>query len=636
MRQILILALWFFLLPELEAAKTKYPCSAIPAGLKSGAKAVVRNHDQQLIMKPGGVIEHRVVYAITILEENAERLATFYGPYDKYMKLRSVTGRIYNAAGEQEEVLRAEDIVDVSMIASYSLYQDNRVKILDPDHNQYPYTIEYTYTYVFRSFLEIPDWSIYPGYNVAVEKADFQVTTTGKDVFRYQVVNSDIEPVISSSNGGEVYRWQVENMPALIDESVSRSFRDLAPVLLIGPNSFNYGGTEGSMRSWKEFGAWIYQLGEDKRSLTDEEKAVVLGMVKGLDDDHEKTRVLYKYMQDRVRYVNISLGIGGFEPIAAERVSEVGYGDCKALSNYMRSLLDVAGIESLYTIVLAGRSHRRFIPGFPSQQFNHAILAVPFEKDTMWLECTSQRLPAGYLGSFTDDRPVLFATKEGGELSRTPKYEPAENSEIVKATCRLDSNLNAAITYSKQYYGVDFGRQLSSINNNDLEEQKRTIQNRMKLSGFEVKNFQFEVETDRKPVVTETSTISVRQIISDNGEFLPLALNILTDDLNMPSRSRNRKYPVYLKRGFQQQDSVTFLLPEKLQIHHLPEPVSLETEFGTYESTATAVEDGIVYCRRLLIYDGEYEATRFREFYGFLRKVNSADNRKALLTRQTD
>src|SRR5690606_14988105 len=69
----------------------------------------------------------------------------------------------------------------------------------------------------------------------------------------------------------------------------------------------------------------------------------------------------------------------------------------------------------------------------------HAMLCIPFEKDTAWVDCTSKTLPFDYLGDFTDDRLVLVCSEDGGKLLRTPKMRTEENLQVRKGSFVLSA-----------------------------------------------------------------------------------------------------------------------------------------------------------------------------------------------------
>src|SRR6185369_10049796 len=106
-----------------------------------------------------------------------------------------------------------------------------------------------------------------------------------------------------------------------------------------------------------------------------------------------------------------------------------------------------AGIRSDYTLIHSGDEENYMTDDFPSSQFNHVILCVPLQKDTVWLECTSQTLNPGYLSSFTCDRNVLLVDENGGTLVKTPRYDYNQNLQVRKtnATVSEEGNLTAEI-----------------------------------------------------------------------------------------------------------------------------------------------------------------------------------------------
>ena len=73
----------------------------------------------------------------------------------------------------------------------------------------------------------------------------------------------------------------------------------------------------------------------------------------------------------------------------------------------MVAMLKEVGIKAYYTTIKAGQNATDIDVDFPSHQSNHIIVAVPNNHDTLWLECTDQTNPFGYLGTFTGDRKAL-------------------------------------------------------------------------------------------------------------------------------------------------------------------------------------------------------------------------------------
>lgn len=62
-------------------------------------------------------------------------------------------------------------------------------------------------------------------------------------------------------------------------------------------------------------------------------------------------KIVYKYVQDKTRYISIQLEDWRLETyMLAKDVDRLGYGDCKAVTNYTRSLLQT--VKCLHIILL--------------------------------------------------------------------------------------------------------------------------------------------------------------------------------------------------------------------------------------------------------------------------------------------
>jgi hypothetical protein len=433
------------------ASEAKYKASDIPVSLLKDAKAVVRK--SETIFEISGIDKMimRVTYAITILNENGIQNSVLIQYYDKFMTVRKIEADIYDQNGVPVKNGVNVKVEDYSANIGYALYEDNRVKVLDPKYRTFPFTVEYTYEIAFDGLLFFPDWSVYDDYNISVESSSFRIITPKGFKFRYFEKNISNTCVIAESGDKAFYTWYYVNLPVVKKEPYGKSFKEYTPVVFSAPSDFEIGGYQGNLDSWNNFGKWINLLGEGRNVLSTETNEKILKMVSGVTDENDKIKILYEYLQNKVRYVLVSKGLGGWQTIEAEKVDRVSYGDCKALTNYMKSLLDVVGIKSFYTLVRAGENEPLINENFPSNQFNHVILTVPLNGDTLWLECTSQNIPFGYLGTFTDDRKALITGETGGFLVNTKKYLLDDNKQYRKASVELAPDGSAT---SPEYFMI--------------------------------------------------------------------------------------------------------------------------------------------------------------------------------------
>lgn len=632
----LLLAL-FFVSTLASAGDYGYPVRDIPEELMKDVNVVIREDVMvyKIASRNSAVLNVKLV--ATILNSKGSHHAIRSVHYSKLEKINYIRGAVYNAAGQQVRKLKNNELKDQSINDGVALYRDDRVKIADLSATTYPYTVEFEYEQEFKYLYDIPD-SWFSGWRTSTQKATYSLIFPPDLTPRYRLVNLEQEPVRETLKDGMVsLTWTFENIGAVTREPDGPHPTELRPGILAAPTGFEYGGYAGDMSSWTEFGKWFTLLNKDRDNLPAATKAKVAELTRGLTTDEDKARVLYHYLQGKTRYVNISLGIGGLQPFPAEVVDQTGYGDCKALSNYMVALLKEAGVKAYYAIVAAGDDVAPLIEDFPSHQStNHVIVAVPGERDTLWLECTDQSQPFGYMGSFTSDRKALLITEDGGKLVNTVRYPDSLNVRVRSARVAMDAAGNATATVRTSYSGLQYDvNGLSRVLNGRYDAQKEWALENTDIPSFNLQKFSFEERKDKLPEAVVKLNLELNRLASASGKRLFLIPNLMNRSGYLPEKISDRKTDLVIDNGFVHIDSIEYKIPEHLYPEYLPRPVQLQSSFGSYEATCIAEEGRLLYVRRFTLRKGRYPAAKYNEYVEFRRAIGKADNTKLVLMNKT-
>ncbi|HLO60384.1 MAG TPA: DUF3857 domain-containing protein [Bacteroidales bacterium] len=607
----------------------KYPVAEIPDSLKMDAKLVKRNEEQTFEIKSVGKGILTMSYAYTIMNENGLEQAMLIVPYSqKLNRVHSIHGAIYDISGKKVESLVADRVVDQSLIAGYSLYEDSRVKYFRPKTLSYPFTVEYTYVIEFDGLMQIPEWDPVNSANVSVEKSIFRIICPPSLTFRYLEKNLKIKADIVNGESGTIYEWKITGVPAFVTEPFSGPHENFSPMVYVAPDNFELEGYAGNMSTWSDYGKWGILVNQGRDQLPAETVALIKEKTKNCSDDKDKARVIYEYMQDKTRYLNISVGIGGWQTLPAETIDRLGYGDCKALSNYTMSLLGAAGIKADYVWVRAGENEVNPDPSFPMDYFNHEILCIPTEKDTIWLECTNQHLPFGFIGTFTDDRKVLMVTDEGGKLVNTKIYNADENCYNRKITITLGETGDVKLISSTDYRGIQYYNHLSLFLAG-TEDKKRKILDDINIPGTDILNFKYSENKKAIPVINEYLELGIMRYATISGSRLLMPLIAIDRQRDVPKIVKNRKSDVIIRRSSISTDTIAVLIPEGFTTEVMPAEIKTESRFGKYSLKVMPDNNKALICvRRFELSKGTHPASTYIELVNFYKKIALADNSK--------
>lgn len=585
------------------------------------------NYDAELISQKTEIIvstsslTKKYSLEIKINNRSGEEYAEISIPFSKMSRVSKISACIKDANGNIVRKLKSSEISQRSAISDFSLYEDDFVKEFTLVHNQYPYSIVCSYESKEDDYLQIENWNPIIDNLIPTRYASLKLTIPYDYSISYLSRLID-KPKVDTLGKSITYEWNASFTNTFSKEKFTAPTETFVPSLIIVPVNFKYESV-GSMKDWISYGNWQNSLLEGINVLPLSEQQKIDELTNGVMTEVEKIRILYHHLQDATRYINVTLKTGGLKPYSAAYVSENKYGDCKALTNFMKSMLDYVGIKSYYTKVFAGDPIRKIEKDFVSQQFNHVILCVPLSKDTIWLDCTS-KMAFNFLGTFTQNRDVLIIEKDNSHFTKTPSLKVSEVLESRNAEISYSERGNSPIVFINQYRGEMYENLRSMEQSKNEIEKNRILRNYFIENGFELLNYKISLCQRDSLQISTSYEVNAPHVYKHYGNEI-LVSNI-PFSLSQFEKPESRKLPVQIDYPIYKKDTLVYEIPALFRLSNIPPTQSITTRFGEYKIEFIHQDKSIMVVKSLQIYSGSYPISEYKAFYQFYTTVENFEH----------
>lgn len=617
-----VLSLWSF--------AQDYAVASIPENLLLNANAIIREHSEDYILKSVNDMTVKETHVVTIMSAAGDRYSTVLIPYNPTTKVSNIKVEMLDGAGKVIKTFAKKDFSDYTNTPSAALYVDDRILVLRTISTKYPFTLKTSYETSTSNTIYLSRFSPFNAYNIALEKSNFTITNNSGINIRTKINDKPLAKV-SESKDGNVWKYSYQNIPAITHEDLSPSLDYLIPDVEFSPEKFTLAGRQGDLTDWNSFGKWYYNDLIDPVSKISPEISAEVAALNLTGTTSDKVKTLYQYMQNKTRYVLIAMGIGGWQPMPASEVSKKGYGDCKALTNYMRTLLQAAGIPSYFAVIYSDDSVITFDKNFPKLSGNHAILMVPTEKDPIWLENTSQRIAFNHLSYSSHNRNVLAVNENGIKIIDTPTYKPEQSKELLVAKVQLEEDGGITSNANFIFTGGQYDTNLSlfTLKNDEIQEALKNRHYNLQIDKITVDNL-LNNRDDVK--ISYDLNLKVKSFSKKLGNDLFFPVMPFYHATTFSSNAE-RKLPFETAFPFQDDYEIEFTAPIGYRFSDLPDAAEFSTEFGSYSILYKMKGEKLVVNRVLTIKKGLYPKEKFKDYVDFRKKTATKDNTKILITK---
>ncbi len=356
---------------------------------------------------------------IKLFNETGFDLANVTIPYSSSSIVSHIRGRTITPDGRIHPI-RKEDIYDVTLHPGFIFYSDTRAKRFAFPAVCKDAILEYQYDVTVRGYTYWDQWLFQ---NVVPTRLSrFKVTAPAEWKFKWQCRHIDLQPETTPLPAGfkQTWLWQARDLPALVAEPAMPAWRDVQASLVMSPVG---------MQSWQDLAHWYYDLYKDRVQSDQAIAAFAKDLCALHKTDLEKLAGLYCFVRDEVRYVAVSIGIGGYQPHFSKDIFYHRYGDCKDKVILLQTLAACCGLEVRPVLISTQQNGSMDTTVVSHTHFNHVIARARLsDGQEIWMDPTSRFTPFGQLPWYDRGRMVFLVNNDcGGEWLTTPSTSSEEN-----------------------------------------------------------------------------------------------------------------------------------------------------------------------------------------------------------------
>jgi transglutaminase-like putative cysteine protease len=269
-----------------------------------------------------------------------------------------------------------------------------------------------------------------------------------------------------NDKGDSVFTFNITDMPAFKKENQMPATTLIYPQLLV----------IGAFADYHDLYKWSAELADVDCTIPNIGN-ILSEINKGCNNDFDKARRTYTWLQSNIRYVANEAGISGHKPDTPAEVARKQYGDCKGKALLLRTLLRKQGFDARLVYIGTDDIPYRISDVPTLAACNHVICAMIYKGKTYFIDATANYMPIDFIPENLYGRQAMMENGSDCKLITIPKLP----TDAAEDSLRYDSEITSdAVLSSNATYSVRGGCKeivLNMINKADSKDKETILKN---------------------------------------------------------------------------------------------------------------------------------------------------------------
>lgn len=406
-----------------------------------------------------------------------------------------------------------------------------------------------------------------------------------------------------------------------------------AHLILIPASYTNNGQQKDLMKEVDDLYEWYASLVQEVDNENEKLKSIVEKLIADKEEDLEKIKAIYYWVQDNIRYIAFENGIMGFKPESCQKVFNNRYGDCKGMANLTKEMLKIAGYDARLTWL--GTTDLPYDYTIPSLLVdNHMICTVLFEDEKIYLDATEKYADLYNYAYRIRGKEVMIEDGENFIIEKIPASDYQKNREYYQHEFDLVEDK----LVGKGRYSLDGNRKtrlfniMASIPESEWDKSlKSFLKNADKNIQLDIRN-QPDLK-DRDDMPTFEYDVSIANQVIDLGDELYVNPEIEYEFYDYEMEEDRDVAFEFSGTYFIEQETI-LNIPESWNVSYLPEPLEIQHDKYSFKLEYQKEDGKIKYNKSFKIKNPLLETKDFSSWNTAIEKVTDFYSDQIILSKQ--
>lgn len=543
------------------------------------------------------------------------RYKIYHSGYSELVQLEAST-KVPAGKGKYRNV-KVQDFKTATSTQDNVFYDDNKETSFDfPNLVQdaighVSYKLRHKDVHLLMPFY-IPD-------HLPVQKAVFRVEVPDGIYVKYRVQNDPknlLRFTEEKKQKSTFYTWTVQNYKPEDFYGDAPSFRHYLPHVILQVTAYDSEkGKIPFLSNLDDLYKWNYSFTKELNRNADPALSKLTdSLVKETNDPIKKATLIYKWVQNHIKYIAFENGLEGFRPRQAAEVYTKRYGDCKDMSSILTQMLNMAGLNAYYTWIGTRDLPYRYSEVPLPIVDNHMITALKIADKWYFLDATNPLVTMDLPPSGIQGKEALVAIGENDYKILVVPVASSESNIIVDSTFISFTDQGIKGLQKVDYTGY-FGQDIySAIRYRSEKEKEDYVKSRMGKGSnkFILGKYEIIQANPSKNHAKISAEFEIPDYSKKVGSEYFINLNLEKLLENRVVMSEKRKVPISNEFKFTIIQHHILEIPENYKVSELPDDLALENDLLSVKISYTLNANRIIATQEvknktLLVNPSEFE-----------------------------